>query len=167
MKLDRMEFRDASERDVPPIHASGGSPYQGTPSVPPPFTIGGGIKSILMGLSLRCPSCDKGKLFKSYFKMNQHCPNCGVQLEPEQGAYVGAMYLNILVTEAIFVVVYIVLNYGYDLSVLPELAILVPLNGLFPILFYPRSKGLWAGVLYLAGDLQRDEPEVKKSSYSA
>ena len=32
---------------------------------------------ILSGLQLKCGNCGKGKLFKSYLKLNDSCPVCG------------------------------------------------------------------------------------------
>jgi uncharacterized protein (DUF983 family) len=35
-------------------------------------------KAIGNGLACRCPSCGKGKLFRSYLKLNEACSNCGL-----------------------------------------------------------------------------------------
>lgn len=32
---------------------------------------------ILSGIRLRCGNCGKGKLFRSYLKLNEKCPVCG------------------------------------------------------------------------------------------
>jgi uncharacterized protein (DUF983 family) len=36
--------------------------------------------SLKRGLTGRCPNCGKGKIFKSYLKVNDACPNCGEEL---------------------------------------------------------------------------------------
>jgi uncharacterized protein (DUF983 family) len=36
--------------------------------------------SLKRGLIGRCPNCGKGKIFKSYLKVNDACPNCGEEL---------------------------------------------------------------------------------------
>ncbi|MFV0386379.1 DUF983 domain-containing protein [Paracoccus sp. (in: a-proteobacteria)] len=43
----------------------------------------------------RCPACGKGKLFSSYLKVADHCPDCGEALH-HQRADDGPAYLTIL-----------------------------------------------------------------------
>lgn len=88
--------------------------------------------------------------------MVDECPNCGVRFVRETGEYIVAMYINALLTEAIFIAGYFTLDYLYDLSVTTQLLIWAPFSFLFPVWFYPRSKGLWAGVLSLMGGLYPD-----------
>src|SRR5439155_25441052 len=111
------------------------------------------VDAVRDGFRKRCPNCHKGKLFSTYFNMCAKCPNCAVNLEPEQGSYVGAMYINLILTEAIFIVGYLLMDLTLSPSMWTEIGIWVSFNLLFPIYFYPRSKGLWASVLYLCGDL--------------
>nr|WP_232962745.1 DUF983 domain-containing protein [Paracoccus tegillarcae] len=51
---------------------------------------------MLSGAAGRCPSCDKGRIFSSYLKVNDHCPNCGEALH-HQRADDGPAYLTILI----------------------------------------------------------------------
>jgi uncharacterized protein (DUF983 family) len=41
---------------------------------------------ILSGLQLKCGNCGKGKLFRSYLKLNDACPVCGREMHGEDTA---------------------------------------------------------------------------------
>lgn len=80
--------------------------------------------------------------------MVDDCPGCGLHFEREHGYWAGALAINIGVTGAVFVVVFVtalVLTVP-DVPVMPLLAILVPLMIVTPILAYPFSKTLWVAV---------------------
>jgi uncharacterized protein (DUF983 family) len=114
------------------------------------------LKSINSGFLKRCPVCHKGKMFSSYWKMRDYCPNCGAKFERESGEYIVAMYINIGLTELIFISGYIVTNFVLELDMWTQIAIWAPFTLLFPIFFYPHSKGLWAGMLNIMGGLYPD-----------
>lgn len=123
------------------------------------FTIKDLIHPIVSGFRKKCPVCKEAKIFgsgKKYWTMASHCPNCGVKFVRETGEYVVAMYINVFATEIIFISGYFLLDYYYDLSVVTQLLIWVPFSFFFPVWFYPRSKGMWAGVLSLMGGLYPD-----------
>jgi uncharacterized protein (DUF983 family) len=104
-----------------------------------------GWRALWRGLTLRCARCGSGKLFRSWTRTVDACPRCGLVFEAEEGYWVGAMTLNIVVTEALTVVlllVGVVLTWP-ELPVLPLVLIGVGINAIFPIVFYPISKTLW------------------------
>ena len=45
-------------------------------------------------LTLRCPRCRRGKLFKGLIGMPERCPECGMIYEREHGYFVGAMAIS-------------------------------------------------------------------------
>lgn len=45
-------------------------------------------------LGLRCPVCLKGQVFEGAFRMHETCAECGLELEREQGYFLGAMYMS-------------------------------------------------------------------------
>ncbi len=150
--ISPLEFREV------PSNADGKqtpSPFGDGPQAPA-FTLPLALRSIGRGLRKACPACGEKTMFRKYFQMEPICSNCGVIFSREQGSYTGAMYLNILVTEFLFVFGFILLEFVIGTSTMLEIAVLVPFNGLFPVWFFPRSRGLWAGVLYLCGDLYPD-----------
>ena len=118
-----------------------------------------GARALSEGFKLRCPACHKAKMFRTYFSIKRRCDRCGVVYEREQGAFVGAIYINLIVTELLFITGYFALEYNFSLGLWTQVAIWAPFNVLFPILFFPRSKGLWTAVLYLCGDIYPDVGE--------
>jgi uncharacterized protein (DUF983 family) len=124
----------------------------------PEFTLKLALTSIGYGARCICPNCHKGKLFRSYFSMWEECPVCHVKLDREQGEYVGAMYMNLILTEFVFIVGYFLLNSIVELCAWTQVSIWVLFNLLFVVMFYPRSKGIWSAVLYLCGQLYADPP---------
>jgi uncharacterized protein (DUF983 family) len=100
------------------------------------------------GSMKRCARCGHGHLFRRYFTMVDDCPQCGLHFEREPGYWAGALAINIGVTGAVFVVVFVValVLTVPDVPVGLLLAILVPLMIVVPILGYPFSKTLWVAV---------------------
>ena len=96
-------------------------------------------------LTLRCPNCGSRALFGRRFKVHDTCPSCGLRVEREGGNFTGAIAINLVVTETIWVL--------FLVSVLvstwptPPVAFLqwgsIALMIVVPILFYPFSKALW------------------------
>jgi uncharacterized protein (DUF983 family) len=96
-------------------------------------------------LRLRCPSCGGGGLFYRWVNITSVCPTCGFQLEREHGYFLGAMAINIVGSEALFVALAVgvilltwptppwkLLQYG-------SMALMVA----FPLFFYPFAHTLW------------------------
>ncbi|MBU2956761.1 DUF983 domain-containing protein [Paracoccus sp. 1_MG-2023] len=52
-------------------------------------------QAMMRGALLRCPACGEGRLFTSYLKVADACPNCGEELH-HQRADDGPAYLTIL-----------------------------------------------------------------------
>lgn len=95
-------------------------------------------------------------MFRTYFQMNDSCPNCGVRYEREPGEYIVAMYINIFAVSILFIVGYLVSTIYVDWGPWTQVAVWSVFNTVFPIWFYPRTKGLWAAMLHLGGGLYRD-----------
>jgi uncharacterized protein (DUF983 family) len=147
-----LEFR---ETPLDKLGSSVSSHFGDEPPAPP-FTLPLALKAVSRGLRKRCPACGENTMFRTFFKMEPVCSNCHVVYSREQGSYTGAMYLNILIPEALFVFGFVLMEFIIGSTATVEIAVLVPFNGLFPVWFFPRSRGLWAAVLYLCGDLYAD-----------
>ena len=52
-------------------------------------------------LLLQCPDCGQGSLYRRVYHLNHHCEFCGLIFEREQGYFVGAIYINVLATNAV------------------------------------------------------------------
>jgi uncharacterized protein (DUF983 family) len=73
-------------------------------SVRPPFR-----QALRRGLSLHCPHCGKGRLFRGW--LNQvlpRCPHCGLSYFRESGYYLGGMILTYVSVVLVLVAVYLV-----------------------------------------------------------
>jgi uncharacterized protein (DUF983 family) len=82
------------------------------------------VKSNKSIFFLRCPTCGKGKLFKSnpyklknMLDMNHRCEYCNEDFEVEPGFYFGAMYVSYILTTALCLMllpIYIAFNYTWE-----------------------------------------------------
>ena len=111
----------------------------------------GGFSVFLRGATKRCPRCGSGNLFKSWFRIRERCPRCGLRLEREEGGFLGAITINYIVTAGVWVallVVWLVVDLP-DLLVAALTIASLAVAGLFPLLFWPFSKTIWASVDYL------------------
>lgn len=101
-------------------------------------------------LRLRCPACGGGPVFVSWFTMCPCCPSCGIRYdrEPEGGYWVGSYTINLFVTEAVFLIVFVGALYltwptpPWDLLLYGDVGLML----LFPIFFFPFSKTLFVAV---------------------
>jgi uncharacterized protein (DUF983 family) len=123
-------------------------PWRATARHPTTFPKGYWKTVVWRGLTLRCPVCGKGKLFRTYFVMNDHCACCGVGFSREHGQWVGSLDINTLLTA-------VVLMAGVALSpewpVKESLWIFVPATIVFPILSFRFTRGLWTAIVHLTG----------------
>src|SRR5215471_16779229 len=104
---------------------------------------------LLHGLLLRCPHCGRGHMFESLFRMRRECPVCGLVFERAAGEVTGGMVINFVVTGLVITIGS--LYFGL-FSRAPLSSVLLGMGAfaiVFPIVFYPVSRGLWASILYL------------------
>ncbi|MEO8394582.1 MAG: DUF983 domain-containing protein [Chloroflexota bacterium] len=108
---------------------------------------------------LRCPNCERGKIFTGLFSMNEVCPYCGVRFERESGESVGGMYINLVAAELITIPGFFLTNALFHPPIVPLAAFWVIFNITFITLFYRHSRALWIGTTYLTGGLHADKDE--------
>jgi uncharacterized protein (DUF983 family) len=111
------------------------------------------------GLLKRCPICGAGGLFTRWMRLRDTCPRCGYRFDRESGYWVGAIIINLAVTEILFGILFIttLLVTAPDVPWQPLLAVALITNGVFPWFFYPYSKTIW-----MAFDLYFHRPEESK-----
>jgi uncharacterized protein (DUF983 family) len=119
-----------------------------------PFAKGGSRRIVPMlgrALTLRCPNCGSRGLLRSWFRMNERCPRCGIRIEREGNDYMaGSLMFNIVLAEMLFAVAFI----AYLLVTWPHpnwsaLEIVAPAGmAIAPFALFPFSKLVW-----LAADL--------------
>ena len=105
------------------------------------------LKTLARGLRLRCPVCGESNVFRAPFQVRRDCPACGALFQREAGFFVGAIMMNVVVTEGAVMVAFglcmLALRGGSALT----LPLLFAVALVFPVLFYHHSWSLW-----LAGD---------------
>lgn len=119
-------------------------------------------RMMLRGLIKHCPRCGSGGLFQSFFTLRPACPRCGLRFDREDGYWVGAMTIAIVLTMLLFIAVMavVIIATWPDLPVVPLIVLGIALNTIFPIVSYPTMKTLW-----LAVDLNYFHPEVMRQAW--
>lgn len=100
------------------------------------------------GLTLRCPVCGKGKLFKSYFRMYESCGCCGVGFAREHGQWVGSLDINTLLTAVLLMAG---AGFGPLWSLKTSLIVWCSAAVLLPIVTFRFCRGLWTAIVHLTG----------------
>jgi uncharacterized protein (DUF983 family) len=103
-------------------------------------------KILIRGLKLKCPACGEGALYKSVFKMHERCPSCGLVYGREQGYFVGAIYINVMATEALILLVYLVSVFTASISDSVLFPLLIGMAVALPLIFFRFSRGLWMSI---------------------
>ncbi len=120
-------------------------------------------RTLLRGLTLHCPNCGQPRLFRHWLRMIDRCPQCGLHFEREEGYWTGAVAINTVVTEVIFVALLatVVIWTWPNVPMVPLLVAALVLNAVFPLFFYPISKTLWVAIdLSLHPLEEREQHEV-------
>jgi uncharacterized protein (DUF983 family) len=107
------------------------------------------LKRILL---VRCPRCGKGKLFRRWFTMYEHCPVCHLIYEREEGFYTGAWAINLIISEllvAAFIVLVAIWAATHPGTPLIPLVIVGAIfSVLLPFLFFHHSRSVWISMNY-------------------
>jgi uncharacterized protein (DUF983 family) len=118
------------------------------------------------GITRRCPRCGSGGLFRRWLTMVADCPRCGLHFEREEGFFLGAMVVNIIITEGTLIV-FLIVAFARTLPDPPlvRLAVIGALLGLLmPVLSYPFTKTTWCAIdqqmRRSLGDSWTDEQQV-------
>lgn len=109
-----------------------------------------------VGLTLRCPVCERGRTFKGLFSVNHTCPNCGVRFEREDGESVGGMYFNLGLAELTTMGGFFLVNALLYPPLITNLIFWGTYNVVFCTLFYRHSRSLWMAISYLTGGVYYD-----------
>jgi uncharacterized protein (DUF983 family) len=106
-------------------------------------------RAIVRAVRLRCPRCGRTPLYAGIFTMRESCAACGFRYEREQGYFVGAIYVNYVVTAAIAVGTVLALDWTVGLTLTQQLAVGVALALLVPVVFFRYARSLWLGLDFL------------------
>jgi uncharacterized protein (DUF983 family) len=104
---------------------------------------------MLRGLRLRCPACGQSSLFKSMFKMHDECSHCGMVFMREQGYFIGAIYVNVIVTETLIFLAYLVCLLTLPAADQTVYTILFVLALVIPLAFNRHARSIWLSFDYI------------------
>lgn len=125
-------------------------------------------RMVLRGAAKRCAACGQGRLFTGWFRMVPDCPGCGYRFEREEGFFLGAYVMNLVIAQALVVLLAIVpaivlLAGDPDAGLLPVFAGGVAGAVLAPLVFYPFSKTLWVAIELIMRPADVVEPADARS----
>ncbi|HUR22429.1 MAG TPA: DUF983 domain-containing protein [Acidimicrobiales bacterium] len=120
-------------------------------------------RMILRGAAKRCASCGQGRLCAGWFRMAPTCPRCDYRFEREEGFFLGAYVMNLVIAQLLVVLLAIVpaialLAGDPDAGLLPVFAGGVVGAVLAPLVFYPFSKTLWVAMELIMRPADAVEP---------
>ena len=116
------------------------------------------IRLVGRAVLLECPNCGRGRVLQSWFRMRERCSACQVWLEREEGYFVGAMALNIIIGEFLPVLAAILLIVlAWPNPPWRTLQIAAPLAmGICPVVLFPFSRTLWLALDWTFRSPSRD-----------
>jgi uncharacterized protein (DUF983 family) len=105
-------------------------------------------RMLVRGAMKRCARCGSGRLFRRWTQMVPDCPRCGYHFEREEGFFLGALIVNIALTEGLIILI-IAIGFGVTLPDPPlvTLATIAAVGAVaMPLLAYPFTKTLWTAI---------------------
>jgi uncharacterized protein (DUF983 family) len=101
------------------------------------------IQTFRWALRLRCPSCGRSSIIDRAFHIKHHCEHCQSIFKREEGFFVGAILMNVGMSEFVILVVcflcLLVLGAKYE----TVLGVLFGVAVTFPLAFYHHSWSFW------------------------
>jgi uncharacterized protein (DUF983 family) len=102
-------------------------------------------KAIWNGMRLRCPHCGKGRLFRAFLKVADHCDVCGEELFHHR-ADDFPPYLSILIVGHLIVGVMLELELHATIEPWVYLVTMLPAAVVLPLAILPSVKGAVVGI---------------------
>jgi uncharacterized protein (DUF983 family) len=115
------------------------------------------VHKLLVGMFLRCPNCEQGRMFTGLFSIRETCPVCNVRFERLQGESVGGTLVNLVFAELLSVGGFIVSESLFHPPLAFQLIFWVSFNILFVVFFYRYARGIWVAFAYLSGGVYPDK----------
>jgi uncharacterized protein (DUF983 family) len=102
-------------------------------------------QAIWRGTLCKCPHCGKGKLFRSYLKVVEHCDVCGEQLNLHR-ADDFPPYIAIMIVGHLLVAIMLHIEMVHQVNPMIYVYTMVPLAILLPLAILPSIKGAIVGM---------------------
>jgi uncharacterized protein (DUF983 family) len=113
------------------------------------------LRVLYVTMLLRCPACQRGRMFRSLFQMNVRCPVCSVVFERDAGEVTGAMAINTALMSLIAIigaVLAIITTIPTGWLIGSTAAVMI----FFGVFFYRHARAVWVGILFLTGAIFED-----------
>ena len=112
------------------------------------------LKTLLTGARCRCPKCQQGSMFQSFYTIRTHCPHCGVKFQPYEGDSLG-VYAVCYFCSLIPAMIGFLLAFRYlDLNAHGLLGVFAAVTAVVLFGFYRNMKGLWVACVFLMTGLR-------------
>lgn len=112
-------------------------------------------KLFLVGGGRRCPRCEEGAMFLTFFEIHRNCPNCEICFQPYPGDSLGVVavgyFFTLVPTLSIVILAFSCTALSYE----GLFALYMFLTTILLLGFYPRMKGVWVAFVYLLTGLRR------------
>jgi len=102
-------------------------------------------ESMMRGFRQRCPACGEGKVFRSFLKVNDHCPSCGEALHHHR-ADDAPPYFTIFIVGHIVVPLAAYVERAYAPDMVWQAVAWSLASVLMSLWFLPRVKGSLIGL---------------------
>lgn len=118
---------------------------------------------LLRGAAKQCASCGGRGLFVGWFRMAERCPSCGYRFEREEGFFLGAYVMNLVIAQVMVILpavipTIVLLNADANANLVPVFLAGVLGAVLAPLVYYPFSKTLWVGIELILRPVDVTEP---------
>jgi len=116
------------------------------------------LKTLLLGLRLRCPNCGQGRMGQGMFNIHETCPVCHVRYERKPGESTGASIVMLSLSPIPAIILgFILLTLFPELSIWAVMGILAVFVLALTVLFYRNARGLWVAVVAMTDGLATDD----------
>jgi uncharacterized protein (DUF983 family) len=113
------------------------------------------IQTFRWALRLSCPVCGRSSIVDRLFHIKHSCEHCHSIFKREEGFFVGAILMNVVMSEFVILVVcffcLLVLGVSYE----AVLGILLGVAVTFPLVFYHHSWSLWLAFDHIVESLPK------------
>lgn len=113
------------------------------------------IQTLRWALRLLCPVCGRSSIVGRLFHIKHSCEQCRSIFKREEGFFVGAILMNVVMSEFVILVVcffcLLILGVTYE----TVLGILLGVAVTFPLAFYHHSWSLWLAFDHIVESLPK------------
>jgi len=113
----------------------------------------------ISGVRLRCPSCEKGRMFRHLFQIEPQCEVCAVKFERLDGESIGGMVITMAIVPPLSIAGYFVTIAFFDIAFWLNVSIWIGFIIVACTWIYRHSRAAWVAVSYLTGGVYADEPK--------